>query len=240
MKKPANVIMLPTDNKHSLTPATFKSGLFISKYGSHLRYLNEWYYDMISDYTSQHLYITSDEEIEEGDWILITSSNGDNQINKVAKIKKKLKPIYETVFPHKGIVGGINIFKKIIATTDSSLLIDKDTINYYKTYVPLGDIHLPQIPQSFIEEYITEYNKVNIIKQIMVEYEEELTSGNSGWGTDRFKLKLSKDNTIIISKSKNSWSREEVIRACQCAVINCTKSEGYDVTTFNEWIKENL
>ena len=56
--------------------------------------------------------------------------------------------------------GNSNGCKKIIATTDSSL-------------------NLPSISQSFVKKYIEEYNKGNIITDVMVEYDEFVLENNN-------------------------------------------------------------
>lgn len=122
-------------------------------------------------------------------------------------------------------------FKKIIATTDKSL-------------------NLPQPSQSFIEKYIEEYNKGNVITEVMVEYEgicsncEEyheqsiLCSDRDGFDAqiEPFRLKVNpKDNTITIRKIKDSWNREEVIRLL--LDFNNDKPGAFDCSG---WIEENL
>ena len=79
--------------------------------------------------------------------------------------------------------------KKVIATTDTSL-------------------GLPQPSKQFIEKYIEEYNKGNIITDVLVEYEYLLD--------DRavlpyWNLKVNtKDNTITIKKLKETYNKEEL------------------------------
>ena len=66
--------------------------------------------------------------------------------------------------------------KKVIATTDTSL---KQFI-YTTMVIDEGDIYqsLPQPSQQFIEKYIEEYNKGNIIIDVLVEYEQDYTNRN--------------------------------------------------------------
>jgi hypothetical protein len=112
--------------------------------------------------------------------------------------------------------------KKIIAST--AILEEVDTFE-----------RLPHPSQSFIDKYVSEYNRGNIISEILVEYEEDLsymhTIGNL--------LKVnSKDNTITIKKLKDSWSREEVKTLLHKAYF-----EGYNQTKsrqFDEFIESNL
>lgn len=85
--------------------------------------------------------------------------------------------------------------KKIIATTD-------------KTLSQTSRIELPQPSKQFIEKYVEEYNKGNVITDILVEYEYLLD--------DRavlpyWNLKVNtKDNTITIKKVKEIYNKEEV------------------------------
>ena len=75
------------------------------------------------------------------------------------------------------------------------------------------DITIPKPSDSFISKYIEEYNKGNIITDLLVEYEEGKSySGNEGLIIKEW-LKINpKDNTITIKKAKDSWNKEEVIR----------------------------
>lgn len=76
--------------------------------------------------------------------------------------------------------------KKIIATTDKSL-------------------NLPQIPQSFVEEFVEEYNKNNLIKEVLVKYEETSVTINKSFPASviqNYNLKLTSDNMIVIFKKK--------------------------------------
>ena len=140
-------------------------------------------------FDNQHLYITTDEEIKEGDWVYWTDPEGlTSDINQVVSVDEEMIFIShpehsETeAFPHE--------CKKIIATTDSKLTkgevikvgdrvhSDKQDFNdqivvtessaelynksdhYFKS--------LPQIPQSFIEEYC----KAGGIDKVLVEAEK--------------------------------------------------------------------
>jgi hypothetical protein len=111
-----------------------------------------------------NIFILSDEEIKEGDWY-IDSYNNICQYKDLSKI---------------GIDKGEG--KKIIATTDSSLSNctkcgNKE--NYHNNTVieilcnECGNFFnkLPQPSQSFLEVFVTEYNKGNQIKEVLVEYE---------------------------------------------------------------------
>lgn len=114
---------------------------------------------------------------------------------------------------------------KIIATTDKSL-------------------NLPQPSQQFIEEYIEEYNKGNIIIDVLVEYEGIISS--TTWEHDEpeeWKLKINpKDNTITIKKVKDSWNREEVIQLIKSAWSQANNNNIPRMIHISQdkWIEENL
>ena len=81
-------------------------------------------------------------------------------------------------------------YREVLATTDASLLIDTyinqgDTVkgdliikrgSDYTTELK-GRINLPQPSQQFIQKYIEEYNKGNIITDVLVEYEIKSNAG---------------------------------------------------------------
>jgi hypothetical protein len=87
-----------------------------------------------------------------------------------------------------------NWYKKIISSTDSNL-------------------NLPQPSQSFIDKYIEEYNKGNIITDVMVEYDTTL-GDKEDENQNLIPINIikvnSKDNTITIKKVKDSWNKDEV------------------------------
>ena len=99
------------------------------------------------------------------------------------------------------LVDGNKQAKKIIATTDTSL-------------------ELPRLSQQFIQKYIEEYNRGNIITDVLVEYEnkfdgKEYVDELDAYGYDKVKsiLKINpQDNNITIKIAKDSCSREEVDR----------------------------
>ena len=117
----------------------------------------------------------------------------------------------------------------------------------------LGE-NLPQPSQQFIQKYIEEYNKGNVITDVLVEYElvsnEEyfLNTINPDDDVPYFdeRLKInSKDNTITIKKVKDSYSREEVIGFGNKVKEYCKygwKSDSLHRVFFewDKWVKENL
>jgi hypothetical protein len=174
----------------------------------------------------QHLYFLSDEEIKQGDRYLAY----DNTIcERYASI------------PLEGS-------KKIIATTDTSLE-HEISIEGMPAQVPL-----PQPSQSFLEVFVTEYNKGNQIKEVLVEYvdngeEEWLGDNETGqpFWNEKIELKVNpKDNTITIKKVKDSWSREEVTDRIIKVLNDSTyaKYSSFDLRQkaefVDKWIEQNL
>jgi len=207
MKKSAQVVMLPTNEKANLL-LTGRNDLYYSSK------LSDFLLKEDID-TFQHLYILSDEEIKEGDYhvaIRIVKTNGDKAI--AFTDQEQLDAIAE--------IGGA---KKIIATTDN-------TVKFPERFPSF--VTLPQIPQSFIEKFVEEYNKGNVITEVMVEYKSIGAYANPKYDSD-YQLKINPDNTIDISMPKDSWSREEVTTLLYS--LNRDKEGNFDCT---KWIEENL
>ena len=127
------------------------------------------------------IYIVSDDKINVGDWFI---SGATNKILQLGSNESSLKSD-----------------KKIIATTDSSLKtkVQHDSDGFL-------NIPLPQPTQSIIQKYIDEYNKGNVITDVMVEYEELTVPDMIIEGADKFvdALKVNYDRTINIV-----WAKDE-------------------------------
>lgn len=156
-----NVVMLPTNEKAKIGQLAILDNRLIT---------------IMSEFQvfakPQHLYITSDEEIEDGDWYLWYDGNK-YSLRKYVNCKNLPGNTSDSGF-------------KIIATTDTSL-------------------ELPLISQQFIEKYIEEYNKGNVIKEVLVEYEGYVQS--TTWEYDEpegYRVKINSNNTINIKPIKNS------------------------------------
>ena len=140
-------------------------------------------------------------------------------------------------------------YREVLATTDSSLWRPS---HKYASDVIL----LPQPSQQFIEKFIEEYNRGNIISDVLVEYElisnEEyfLNTINPDddipYFDERLKINYN-DNTITIKKVKDSYSREEVDRmldeqASRTTAEMLEKFKGYksreEVIEFGNKVKE--
>ncbi len=131
---------------------------------------------------NQHLYFTlpqSDLEIskiKEGDYVRIGK--------RIVKAVKNCGTIGYNSFNEVAFLYFQKNHEKVIATTDKSL-------------------GLPSIPQSFIEYYITEYNKKNLIETIEVELEAPKVLDDDIFLDCSYKLKLN-NNEIVISETKSN------------------------------------
>ena len=191
-------------------------------------------------HTYFNLYIISDDEIKEGDWCLF---------NELEVVKCTYSKNGEFLFSGSLTSSSnhhFSYFKKIITTTDTSLQwLDESEINP-ELARPNGLWKcLPQPSQQFIEKYIEEYNKGNIITDVLVEYETlKTTANNKHFGEGHIysitnKLKINhKDNTITIKKLKDSWNKEEIIKLIKSFANNYQYASN-DIG-YNKWIEENL
>jgi hypothetical protein len=199
MKKKVEIIILPSDVKTHI-------GLYkYSEIASGCESLG-WHTELkictskqkMGDFSwyvkeAQHLYVLSDEEIQMGDLYL----DDTKQIRKSTTSDKEYWNI------RKG-------YKKIIATTDSSLFGP-----FIEPYPEGVTNPVPSLPQSFIELFVEEYNRSNFIKEIHVDYDKIIGENYIGeFSTDEdfeYKLKINSKNEITISIIKEHYTREEVI-----------------------------
>ena len=261
--KRAQVIMLPTlkESILLLNPTTNKFGL--TKETSRKIYPIEEYIKL--GFIPQHLYIISDDEIKEGDYVLNIETNNIFKSDSIEYLESH--NIIEDF--DKSFYINSKYAKKIIATTD-------------KTLSQTSRTEIPQPSQQFIEKYIEEYNNGNIITDILVEYEQDYTNRNCSTcnlGTDGtcelnlekkccsstnnvtkhgdywiscldgeedseiYKIKVaSKDNTITIKQLKDSWNREEVRKLLNesylIGMYNANEDE--EPIDHDEWMDKNL
>lgn len=226
--KSAKVVMLPTNNKSTIFLSDDKTSISRTQQGN------------ISN-NAVHLYILSDdeilsdEEIKEGDWCIDTRLDKSNHLIRWNKQDEEDGFFFSA--------------KKIIAATDKHLLLHDNNINNkcFGTQLSGKCTHtLPQISQQFIEKYIEEYNKGNVIIDVMVEYEEVMKIKTFPNGmlekserTKELELKVNpKDNTITIKKIKDSWNRNEVVELIQKLEKDGADYFGQDFLEI--WIKDNL
>lgn len=216
MKKPCKVVMLPTNEITG-----------ISKFNEEYTWYHKGYAPKdLKLVTYYHLYITSDEEIKEGDWGMGFAVG----INNVGR--------GHFLFKHDGsIPSKVNALaegsKKIIATTDKSIYYSGYSKHSKNSYMESSGVgYLPQIPESFIKAYVEAQGD---IKEVLVEY--VIGQGQENGETTSIKewIKTREDNTIIIHRAK-TYTREEMEKAYR---------EGFKdglnkIHRAFEWIQDNL
>lgn len=177
--KKSKIVMLPTQDK--------EASIIAHNRNKRPQYFTNQYW-INKDMSKQYLYFTTDEEIKEGDWCYITSIN---------IVRANIYGALGSVIGSKEYLK--NNCKKIIATTDKSLVISASHIN--------GNvIHLPRPSNEFLKKYC----ELCGIDEVLVEYERfvnyELMSGgvDDPFGADLYdlKLKMAADNTITIKPFK--------------------------------------
>jgi len=202
MFKKARCLLLPTKEKAPIILG-ITNKLFSNDSESRFR--------RIQNATFHHLYIISaDEEIIKsnlkiGDYI--------HTINIPIEQVKEIIKDYSTQRGYEWLIitnngnqyKPIEIRGKVIASTDKLAL--EPYMGHYEGIDCTN--YLPQPSQSFIEKYITEYNKGSVIENVLVEYEFDWSLEEDTINFPNLKVNP-KDNTISIKKVKDSWSREEL------------------------------
>jgi len=184
-------------------------------------------------YKPQHLYFTSDEEIKKNDWV-----NCKQHIFKPECIEeiRDLQPWC----------------KKIIATTDNLHIGEQNPLytkedlenNHTLKYTKL----VPKPSQQFIEAYVREYNKGNVIERVIVEmhnnYDINYYTPAGGIECaeqiDNWQLKINSHNEITTRPIKDSWTRKEVEDLLNEYRKHQKISDDYSITHLTNWIKENM
>ena len=200
MKKQIDVVMLPTEKAKNIP--------VIQYFNDNTQSLDYWNSEVIREYpiegktvyeanciVPQHLSFLSDDEIKDRDWIFNLREGVVEQV----KSQKDLKFIKQI-----NSFGGI-IIKKIIATTDESLFIEKPT--WFSTSESLDNkiidkIYLPRPSNEFLKKFC----ELGGIDKVLVEYEiidSQIWLKNQQNFIDKteveiIKLKVAPDNTITI------------------------------------------
>ena len=218
--KKAEVILLPTNevkgdfSKERIYPCLLKySWMFDKEEKGKLIFAAS---NIRTPTQLQNLYIISDDEIKEGDWFL-SDSRGTKQEPPKYMVEQCIKVENGWIFGHiEGMEAGHNPdwSKRIIATTDKSLEISNNLD--YNQLLPNRKnfrFYLPQPSQQFIQKFVEEYNKGNVITDILVEYEYLL---DDMVVLPYWKLKVNaKDNTITIKKLKETYTKEELCQVLE-------------------------
>jgi hypothetical protein len=221
-----DVVMLPTDKESKLC--------FVINTENSTLTLFEDPMEKGKRFFPQHLYILSNEDLKEGDWFIDLHNLDKPKFCDNQQLANKLNLKKEQV-------------KKIISTTNKELTIIGRNISY----PILGQTitYLPQIPQQFIDYFVSEYNKGNVISKVLVEVEEydkgysnkgtsSIPSSFSYWQGMGLKIKLNQNNEVnILTKQKQVFSREEVIALI--TKYNWDSDAANDAWK-DKWLEQNL
>lgn len=200
---------------------------------------------------NKHLYILSDDEIKEGDWVI---ANYFDEKYYVVQANNILLGNVEhgeaLLFSAGGFTHEIGFCKKIIATTDINLLYTRertargkfDNLTFEKGWnkANFKPTYLARLSDSFIKKFIKEYNQGNQITKVLVEYDKDwkqITGYNTVHQLDNI-LKVDSNNQITIKKVEPElYTREQVEMLIRYAM----QSKGYTPEyEFRKFIKENL
>lgn len=232
LKKKCKVVILPSENKSEIIgnrqyAVTAITGELKLRRNCSDAWINSFWKNKWINY---NLYALSDEEIKEHEWCF-------------HKASKSIIQYPNGGFPTKHAM-------KVIASTDPSLtkgwIRDNDPNRLNPNYVDITTMNgLPQPSPQFVEKYVEEYNKGNVITDVNVDFIFNTT--NEDWSKTPVQLegfytpKVDKNNFITITKIKDSWTREEVESKCYEA-YKAGIQQGIDPSPkpFTKWIEENL
>ena len=178
--------------------------------------------------TSQHLYLTSDEKIEDDDWCLnlYNSPHTVMQVHVGGKDWKENK----------------KAFRRIVATTDNLFVkecqVCKINKHHRYNFAQCKCKYLPQIPQSFIKQYVESGGKIDEVELECENIQKTINYHKDLW-EDNWIIKTDSNNCVIVHPIKNSWSREEVIDIIyksSYVLSNGDMTKKYA----DNWIKNNL
>jgi len=199
MNKRLNVYMLPTED---INPVSVPFLLINGRLHKHLAG-GEFRRVIKGGGVPQHLYFTTDEEIKEGDWIT------DCDFDVMLLVDEES--------------GDLTGWKKIIATTNPKLYINKTIKEVSYTYKK----RLPQPSQVFIEKYCKEGG----IDEVDVEYTWIDRKRFVNVEDRKYSIKSDSHNTITIHMDNEEIDWEKLYKN------EILKSEG-DENTMDEQSKE--
>lgn len=231
--KQCKVVMLPTKK-------AIRNGIAeLPLSGRRLVFLNKEviFNNAISDtkrFKPQHLYILSDEEIKEGDWVF----------NKEYFENKQMMVVYKAVKIDE-INHHLNkeIWYKIIASTDPELITSTKS-NYIQFNTKVEETTIQSLPRPS-NAFIKKYCHLGGINDIVVEYETIVTNPDEPkfFALYNEQIKVAPDNTITIKQIPQSWNKQEVETLLD-KLINEEFIDfkdgvnGWDL--FEEWKRKNL
>lgn len=200
----------------------------------------------------QHLYITDDSEIKEGDWCIMTNDYRDNYLVKLLSLKPAPGgneiPVKLSINGNENTVLSSEL-KKIVATTNPELkLHDNSGKNHcFGTQLSGTCRHtLPQISEEFIKQWVN-----NPQEDVLIEVEgsqecncyyskfckstvlDNKTHCEDG-GKIKYSIKTSPDNTVNLRFVEDDW---ESIRKQYKEWEGATNEEKVHYTTLLKFMR---
>ena len=190
MKKQIKAIMLPTKDK--------KTNLIFND-ANHLCYQsNKSFKNDRKSRKRFHIYITSDEEIKEGDKVYYRHPkhlHRDGMITTIENWNHSKDELSHAVRHTEGY-GVKEGYRKIIATSDRSLKIKIPLENRTGLHITKK---LPNVSQNFIKAFVESNGK----EDWEIEYEQYWSKVNGEYPKEpQFRFKLDSDNCVIITKKE--------------------------------------
>jgi hypothetical protein len=191
-----SVVMLSTEDK--------KAPILSYRDNVSLQYFPHEYWSN-SNLTKRHLYFLSSEEIKEEDWFFMA---GPQLIRQCMRIEGGAI-IDNTGGRQSYSVPKYSLLSKVIATTDPALKNRQAVLLSHDLVTPL-----PRPSNSFLEAYVREFNKDNVITEVLVEW----LRGSDGyydeqevWHWKMLTPKVAPDNTITIKPVKEEDPIDEIL-----------------------------
>jgi len=196
---------------------------------------NNWYLpnsqQLVIDNKLSHLYILSDDNLIEGDWCLQFHKTNINILVNVVKYKYYGEGSY--------------YFKKIIATTDKSLLTEIDCPDCIEGCEVFHAICLPSIPEYFIKYYIEQYNLGNVIQEVEVLYDvfsniETFPGFNSTEININIDIFIRCEAALRVEKVYSKTEVIELFEQFERDRGNYYPEDAAHLLPLNTWIEQNL
>ncbi len=200
----AQIHLIATDSKGPIALVNSGTQLILTEVPAYQKNIDKGIED--GTIKPQHLYITIDEEIKEGDWFIA------NQAPRLCiKVEKDTKYPFVTLQDGEEISHFWTWKTKIVATTNSELWWQGLRNEADSVRKPL----IPPIHQSFIDIFINSYNKGEIIKEVVLEIEiidktKEWSNFNNPLINLKEQLKLNFDGSVIIKLKEDETKLKQL------------------------------
>jgi hypothetical protein len=174
--------------------------------------------------SNQHIYILSNDEIKDKDFVYCPTFNIVHQYDK-----------------DMNLVDGE---KKVIATTDVSLLININCETYKREHCGGYCCGIKKINEKFIEYYIKEFNKGNILNKAFVECKYKINKSAGHFHQYReyyFFANGNNEINILTEQVKKMYSEEEIMdiqKEWSLFSDSQDSFNGQDDLTFNAWFQK--